>query len=107
METLTFYIGRDNAEILELTQNGVVVNADSVLRATFHFGSYCLDTDKHPTLIELYNDAQRLSIKAGLITGLQKGVYTGHLTIYDAYAEKGIKWQAFRVLVQPWNVCPT
>jgi len=107
METLTFYVARANEELLELTQDGETVNEDAVLRAVLRFGPYCLDTDEHPTLIELYDSAQKLRIKAGLIEGIKSGDYIGHLTLYDALTEDdGLKWQDFRVQVRPWNVCP-
>jgi hypothetical protein len=106
METLTFYIGRENFQHLELTQDGDPVNENSVLRAVFRFGNHCLDTDTS-ALIELYNNAQRLKIQGGLVPNLKVGACQGFLTLYDAVAdEKGLPWEHFFVEIREWPVCP-
>ena len=114
METLTFYIGRDNITQIKLQLKTVddsdfVDVADGVvLQAVLKFGDYCLDTDvvDHADYISLTEDETVVSIKGGLIPELVKGSYTGYLTIYDAESTDGISWQSFRIRVREWPVCP-
>lgn len=104
-ETLTIYMGRDNKEIFELQQDGVVVTADAVTRAILRFGDYCLDTESDEE-IELTTNAQRVEIAAGTIEGLSEGVYYGVLTVFDLMsAENGFAWESFNVHVRYWPIC--
>jgi len=107
-EILNIYLGRDNTEIFELQQDGVVVTADAVTRAVLRFGGFCMDTDDEEcTELVLSTNNQRIEIQAGNLAGLAEGIYKGMLTIFDLIgAENGIAWQAFDIRVKPWNICP-
>jgi hypothetical protein len=108
------YIDRGNVEsvLLEKRPRGETVfetvDDDTVLRAVFRFGSYCLDTDTDVAgNIELAENATVVNMKLGLISGLVAGQYDGYLTIYDALNPNGLGWgDMVLVNVQAWSICP-
>jgi hypothetical protein len=110
-ETLTVYIDRDKKTVLDLeyipegSSTYESVPEDTVLRAIFRFGPFCIDTDSSD-LIELSEDATSIEMNLGLITSLVAGGYVGYLTIYDAENTNGIPWQQYQVNVLAWDVCP-
>lgn len=103
-ETLTIYLGRDNREVFELQQDGVVVTALSVTRAVLRFGGYVLDTeDDEDVAMALTTSNQRVEIFAGKLSGLIEGVYHGTLTVFDTMsADNGFAWETFNVHVRDW-----
>jgi len=101
--SLTIYIGRDNAEILELLQDGVAVGENEVTRAVLAFGSHVLDTEDSPSDISLDATAQNVSITAGQIPNLKPGDYHGMLTIYDALTPNGLAWADLSIHVREWD----
>ena len=112
LEILQAYIGRDFEEVLLLELQPVggtafeTVSVDTVTRAIFRFGDYCIDTEDLVPLISLEENATRVEMKLGQITGLVAGKYTGYLTIYDATNTNGLPWEKLTVVVWPWPVCP-
>jgi hypothetical protein len=112
--TLNAYVGRDFDEIILLEYLPVggsdyeTVPIDTVTRAVFRFGDYCIDTDEveHADLISLTENATQVEMKIGMISGLVQGTYKGWLTIFDAVNTNGIPWQLCKVQVWPWPICP-
>jgi hypothetical protein len=104
-QTLIIYIGRDNVEAFDLLIDDVLVTVDTITKAHFKFGDYCIDTVNDAAKIALTESKTRVEITAGHISGLAVGVYEGKLTCYDAEATNGIAWEDFNVQVETWPVC--
>ena len=105
---MNVFIGRENAIKLPLTVNDPpeTVPVNTVLRAIFNFGGYCVDTDVATDPIELIDNETVVRMKLGLITNLREGTYEGFLTIFDSEAPNGLGWgKKARVKVHPWPVC--
>ena len=108
------YIGRGNTESIRLRYipegetEYETVEDDTVLRAVFRFGAYCLDTETDIAgYITLAENATVVRIKPGLVAGITEGQYSGWLTVYDALNPDGLAWgDEIIVNVRPWSVCP-
>ena len=80
---LNAYIGRDFEEtlVLEYQPGGEsafeTVAVDTVTRAIFRFGDYCIDTEDAEPLITLEENATRVVMQLGMIEELVAGRYTG------------------------------
>ena len=106
MKTITFYTGTANSVGLTLKVNGATVDAGTVTRAIFRFGDYCLDTDEADAdIFSLNEDATVLTVRAGLIDGVQPGKYSGMLTLYDEETADGIAWERITVIIGQWLKC--
>lgn len=109
MKTITFYAGTANKTELTLKANGSVVGDDLLTRAMLKFGPYCLDTAEagHADMFAFTDNATKLSVKAGLLDGIQAGTYVGMLTLFDAASgTDGLAWEQFPVVIKPWSKCP-
>jgi hypothetical protein len=112
--TITAYIGRSNSHILTFMRQGendvipVIVDEDVVTRAIFRFGAYCLDTNDIDStgIFELEENAQKLRLHLGLISGITTGWYSGKLTVFDNVEEDGFAWAEILVRMVQWPVCP-
>ena len=109
---LNAYIGRNFEDVVLLeyipvgsTAYETVAN-DTVTRAVFKFGDYCVDTDEalDADYISLETNATRVALRLGGISGLAAGLYKGYLTIFDAVNTKGLPWVDFTVHALPWPV---
>lgn len=114
-DILEVFIGRENQEAIQLKyrprgeSDFQVVANDSVTRAVFRFGPYCLDTETDVDgLISLEENATIVALKLGLIDDLEAGEYTGRLVIFDgARVDHGLKWgPQYVVRVMSWGICP-
>ena len=100
------YIGRANAIVRELQAQDAPIDAataDAITRVVLRFGPYCIDSDVAGDPIS-YADG-RVTLQLGLVPGLEQGVYTARMTVYDAANPEGLAWGEFRVRVLPWEAC--
>ena len=107
-QVIVAYIDRDNRTRIELTSGGAPVEEDTVTRAVFLFGSYCLDTDEvdDADYIQLSADKTEVYLWLGLVPNLTVGRYTGYLTVYDSTTPNGLAWgPTVTVSAREWNVC--
>jgi|GEM_PF-5130507 len=113
MKTLTFYRGTANPIWLTLMYQGcddpaiAPVPADTLTRAMFSFGTYCVDTSnlEHNDMIAFNADKTELTLKIGLVAGVLAGSYHGRLTVFDA-ASQPLAWEDYSVEVKEWKTCP-
>ena len=89
---MNVFIGRDNKLTLTLFQNGEAVTAGAITRAVFKIDDYVADTEQAGDPIELVEEATKIVLKPGLITGLVPGTFSGKLTVYDTEATNGVAW---------------
>ena len=103
---INVYIGTDNAVVFKSLQyqNPLIdVPANTLTRAQFKFGDFCVDTDDVDALIVFQESATEIKMWPGLIANLTPGSFTGYLTISD---EDGTyAWEDFKVTVHDWPTC--
>ena len=103
---MNIYINRDNKTIFNLLQDGEAVTANTITRAVFRFGDFCVDTNVAGDPIELIENATKVQVQAGLIPGLVEGGYEGKLTIFDTLSDNGFAWgRAVKIKVILWPIC--
>jgi hypothetical protein len=100
MDLETVYLGRDNAIVRQLLQDGAPPAA-GITKVQARIGSVCLDTD---------TDAD-ITHTDGVVTlvlgkqSLPRGLSTCALTVYDGAHPDGLAWDSFYVYVRDWAVC--
>lgn len=113
-DKITVYRGRENQVRLTLYEKKIgatswtIVEPNTLDRAVFRFGSFCVDTDVpgDSDKIAFASNNQCVDLYLGLIDGLlAPRTYTGHLTAYETNSDYGKAWHEFRVSVEEWPVC--
>lgn len=104
MTVVAAHIGRANRTRLQLLRDGEVVTANTITRAQFRFGTWCLDTNTD-SIISLIDNNTVVEIQLGRVTGITPGTYRGLLTVYDASHPQGIAWATVTVTAANWPVC--
>ena len=101
------YVGAENRTVRELTKAGQTLTEDeklAVLRVQAWFSdTVCLDTDNATDPIS-YEDG-KVTMQAGLASGLSAGESTVYLTVFDAEHTTGLAWGSFSVEIIDWPKC--
>ena len=105
METITVEIGRDRVHRIAFTVDGEPVNDDALTKAVLRFGEYCLDTEEGGGLT-FVESKTAVDVELGLVEGLTKGAYVGHLTAMDGLHENGLPFGQVIINAINWPVCP-
>lgn len=101
-------IGTDDATLfknLKYQDPLIDVPENTITRAMFRFGPYCLDTDDGDGLFVFQANRTQIKAKMGLIPNLEPGEWQGYLTLFDADGKHA--WKSYRkVTAEHWPICP-
>ena len=94
----TFYKGRDNANNIQLKDNGVVVDHTQISRVILELNDGTkIDSNVNPTYFTLAQSTQ-FTIKLGA-TSLAADGYTCRIIIYDPSHTSGIVWDTIPLTI--------
>jgi hypothetical protein len=107
-ERLNIYPGTDNAIIfsgLKYKDPLIDVPPNTLTRAMFAFGSFCVDTETDTATFYFQENATKIKLIGGQIDGLPSTQtdYVGCLTLYDLDGKYA--WKSFKVRVYEWLKC--
>jgi len=94
------YKGRDNANDLKLTADGVAVDLSSVTKMELISIGWSVASDASPGVFDWSQGAGVVSITLGGVSGIPLGSSSVSLIVYDPDNTAGIHWGDFYIYVK-------
>ena len=98
MNTLTFYKDRDNAEIVQLLEDGVAIDMGAVTKVAVYFHGVLYDSTAYATAFDYTLGAGKLKLMLGKISGIPARTDgKAEIVIFDTSNTLGIVWGTIRI----------
>jgi len=105
MSGMLFFNNRDNAEIVQLLEDGIAIDLAAVTKVSVKFKGVFYDSTANPTAFDWTIGSGRMILQLGKIATIPAGSdNAAEITIYDPTHPNGIVWGTIRIKITDLDV---
>jgi len=100
MSGMLFFNDRDNAEIVQLLEDGIAIDLAAVTKVSVKFKGTFYDSTASPTAFDWTIGSGKIKLQLGKIATIPAGTdNAAEITIYDPSNPNGIVWGTIRIKI--------